>query len=343
MVPVSRPAESSAHSLKLQFNARVDYIFSAGCVENRQVEIPQNTLILKIFAVKEIEEIIERALAEDIGPGDVTTDSIVSADSEITGRLVAKSRGVVAGWDVVRAVFRQLDERVKVYQLVSDGAGVKPGEIIGRIEGPARAILSGERVALNFFQRMSGIATMTRRFVAAAKGSRAQILDTRKTVPGLRALDKLAVFIGGAANHRTGLYDMVLIKDNHIAEAGSISEAVAKVKTHAPAGMKVEVEVRTLAQLKEAVELGVDRILLDNMNTSTIRKAVETAAGRVPLEASGNMNLRRISAVASTGIDFVSVGALTHSVTAMDISLMIDNKERNPKDDHAGNIPEAEG
>lgn len=291
--------------------------------------------------MKEIEEIIKRALAEDMGTGDVTTDSIVSADSQIAGRFTAKSPGVIAGWEVVRLVFRLLDERVKVYQLVSDGAEVKRGDRIGTISGPARAILSAERVALNFFQRMSGIATMTRHFVAAA-GTRTVILDTRKTVPGLRALDKLAVLIGGAANHRTGLYDMVLIKDNHIAEAGGISEAVEKVRAHAPVGMKVEVEVRTIEQLKEAIEHRVDRVLLDNMDTLTIRKAVKTAAGSVPLEASGNMNLRRIPAVAATGVDYISVGALTHSVTAMDISLMLEKKER-IFNDYKGNISEAEG
>lgn len=293
--------------------------------------------------VKEVEEIIRRALTEDIGTGDVTTDSIVSPDSEITGRFIAKSRGVVAGWDVVRTVFRLLDQRVKVYQYVSDGAEVKPGEAIGTVTGPARAILSAERVVLNLLQRMSGIATMTRQFVSAVEGTRAVILDTRKTVPGLRVLDKMAVYIGGGANHRMGLYDMVLIKDNHIAEAGGVAEAVAEVRRHAPAGMKVEVEVRTLDQLKEALGLGVDMILLDNMNTEAIRSAVKEVGGKVPLEASGNMNLRRISAVASTGVDFISVGALTHSVTAMDISLMIDKKERNIQDDHTGNISEVKG
>ncbi len=290
----------------------------------------------------EIDETIRRALAEDMGTGDVTTDSIVPSESRIAGKFVAKSRGVVAGWDVVRAVFRNLDERVKVYQLVSDGAEVKVGETIGTISGPARAILSAERVALNFFQRMSGIATMTRKFVSAAQGTRTVILDTRKTVPGLRAFDKLAVFIGGAANHRIGLYDMVLIKDNHIAEAGGISRAVEKVRTNAPAGMNIEVEVRTIDELKQAIECGVDRILLDNMNTTTIRKAVKAAAGRVPLEASGNMNLRRISAVAATGVDYISVGAITHSVAAMDISLMLERKERS-FNDYAGNISEVEG
>ncbi len=274
----------------------------------------------------EIEEIITRALAEDIGSGDVTTESVVPAGSEIDGRFLAKSAGTVAGWDVVKATFRHLDERVKVFQSVSDGAGVKAGEVIGTISGPGRAILTGERVALNFFQRMSGIATVARRYVDAAAGTRAVILDTRKTAPGLRVLDKMAVGIGGASNHRIGLYDMVLIKDNHIAEAGGIAEAVRRVRARVPAGMKVEVEVRTLEELGEVLQLGVDRVLLDNMDTNTMRKAVKLAAGRAPLEASGNMTLRRVAAVAATGVDFISVGALTHSVTAMDISLMIDKK-----------------
>ncbi len=271
-------------------------------------------------------ETVRRALAEDIGAGDMTTDSILTQESEITGRFVAKSAGVVAGWDIVRATFRLLDENVKVYQSVSDGTEVKKGESIGTIAGPGRAILTGERVALNFFQRMSGIATATRRFVEAVEGTRAVILDTRKTAPGLRLTDKIAVSIGGASNHRAGLYDMVLVKDNHIAEAGSITEAVRRVRAKAPAGMMVEVEVRTLQELQEAVGLGVDRILLDNMDTETIRKAVALAGGKVPLEASGNMTLRRVAAVAATGVDFISVGALTHSVTAADISLMIDKK-----------------
>lgn len=275
---------------------------------------------------KEIEEIVKRALAEDIGPGDVTTNSIVSQELQANGRFIAKSNGTVAGWDVVKATFRFVDERVKVIQSVSDGADVKSGEVIGTVSGPGKAILAGERVALNFFQRMSGIATAARRFVEAAAGTKAVILDTRKTVPGLRVLDKMAVRIGGASNHRIGLYDMVLIKDNHIAEAGGITEAVRLVRASAPAGLKIEVEVRTLDELQEVLELGVDRVLLDNMDTNTMRKAVNISAGRVPLEASGNMTLRRVAAVAATGVDFISVGALTHSVTAMDISLMIDNK-----------------
>ncbi len=275
---------------------------------------------------KEIDDIIRRALAEDIGSGDVTTNSIFSQELQANGRFIAKSNGTVAGWDVVKATFRFLDERVKVIQSVSDGADVKSGEVIGTVSGPGKAILAGERVALNFFQRMSGIATASRRFVEATSGTKAVILDTRKTVPGLRVLDKMAVRMGGASNHRIGLYDMVLIKDNHIAEAGGITEAVRRVRATAPAGMKIEVEVRTLDELQEVLTLNVDRVLLDNMDTNTMRKAVKISAGRVPLEASGNMTLRRVAAVAATGVNFISVGALTHSVTAMDISLMIDNK-----------------
>ncbi len=274
----------------------------------------------------DIDEIIKRALAEDIGPGDITTDSIVSQDTGISGRFIAKSRGVIAGWDVVKRTFILLDDRVKVVQFVSDGAEVGAGETIGSVTGPARAILSGERVSLNFMQRMSGVATAARRFVEAVAGTKAVILDTRKTAPGLRAVDKMAVKIGGASNHRAGLYDMVLIKDNHIAEAGGIKEAVRGVRSKISADIKIEVEVRSIRELQEVIELGVDRVLLDNMDTNTIRKAVKLVGGRVPLEASGNMNLRRVAAVAATGVDFISVGALTHSVTAMDISLMIDKK-----------------
>ncbi len=274
----------------------------------------------------EIIDIVKRALAEDIGTGDITTDLTVPKEAELTGRFIAKSAGVVAGWDVVKATFRLLDTKVNVFQSVSDGADVKAGDSIGTITGPGRAILTGERVALNFFQRMSGIATVTRQFVEAAAGTRTMILDTRKTVPGLRSLDKMAVRIGGGSNHRAGLYDMVLIKDNHIAQAGGITEAVRRVRSNATASLKIEVEVRTLEELEEALGLGLDRILLDNMETYMIRRAVKLVAGRVPLEASGNMNLRRVAAVAASGVDFISVGALTHSVCAMDISLMIDKK-----------------
>ena len=274
----------------------------------------------------EIEEIIRCALAEDVGSGDVTTESIVLPDSVLNGRFVAKSEGVVAGWEVVMETFRFLDNHVNVVPLVPDGAEIRAGEIMGTISGPGRAILTGERVALNFLQRMSGIATTARRFVKAAAGTRAIILDTRKTVPGLRILDKIAVRIGGAENHRTGLYDMVLIKDNHIAEAGGTTSAVQSARANAPKELKIEVEVRNLDELKEVLTLDVDRVLLDNMSIDDMRNAVEFVNDRVPLEASGNIDIDNVAAVAATGVNYISVGKLTHSVTAMDISLMIDKK-----------------
>jgi nicotinate-nucleotide pyrophosphorylase (carboxylating) len=269
----------------------------------------------------EIETTIRRALAEDIGDGDVTTLCTIAPDATVTGRLLAKSGGVIAGLEVVRGVFACLDERTRLLPRCLDGDRVDARTVIAEISGPGRAILSGERVALNFLQRMSGIATATRRFVEAVRGTRAEILDTRKTVPGLRALDKWAVRIGGGRNHRMGLYDMVLIKDNHIAAVGSIGDAVARVRAGDPRGRPIEVEVTSLAELQEALPLGVDRILLDNMRCDDLAEAVRLTAGRVPLEASGGVTLETVAAIAATGVDFISTGAITHSVKALDISL----------------------
>ena len=209
---------------------------------------------------------------------------------------------------------------------MEDGTLVAVGTSLATVEGPAIPILSGERTALNFLQRMSGIATATRRYVEAVAGTRAAILDTRKTAPGLRALDKWAVALGGGQNHRQGLYDMVLIKDNHIAAAGSITRAVERVRAHNRSGLPIEVEVKTPAELEEALALDppVDRIMLDNMTVEEMRQAVQRVDGRVPLEASGGVNLQTVRAIAETGVDFISVGALTHSVTALDISLELD-------------------
>ncbi len=273
-----------------------------------------------------MRQILQNALKEDIGAGDITTESIVSHGSLARGSFIAKSDGVVAGWDFVEELFSLLDEHVTITRNFPDGTAVETGSVIGAIAGPAQAILKGERTALNFLQRMSGIATTTRRFVDAVKGTKAIILDTRKTVPGLRIFDKMAVRIGGGQNHRVGLFDMVLIKDNHIAEAGSITEAVNRVKEKISDEIKVEVEVRNLPELQEVLNLRVDRILLDNMTPGQMREAVGIVDGRVPLEASGNITLQNVAEVAATGVDFISVGALTHSVTAMDISLMIDRK-----------------
>jgi nicotinate-nucleotide pyrophosphorylase (carboxylating) len=273
----------------------------------------------------QVKTLIHQALTEDIGEGDVTTLSIVPPDLWLEGRFIAKQAGVVAGLEVVRLTFGLLDERVQLTPQVTDGAWVEKGQIIATLAGPGRALLSGERVALNFLQRMSGIATLTRRFVERVQGSSATILDTRKTAPGLRLLDKWAVRLGGGQNHRTGLYDMALIKENHIAAAGSISAAVARVRAGDPQRRAIEVEVKNLAELEEALSLGLDRILLDNMNLEEMRQAVKVTAGRVPLEASGNVELENVAAIAATGVDYISAGKLTHSVTALDISLLLDN------------------
>ncbi|MGC8838327.1 MAG: carboxylating nicotinate-nucleotide diphosphorylase [Anaerolineae bacterium] len=269
---------------------------------------------------------VRRALEEDLGPGDVTSTWTLPPHQRARGTFVVKEEGVIAGLLVAREVFRQLDQEVVLTLWVEDGTPVTPGTAVAVVEGPAIPILSGERAALNFLQRMSGIATATRRYVEAVKGTGAVILDTRKTAPGLRALDKWAVRLGGGQNHRQGLYDMVLIKDNHIAAAGSITRAVERVRAHNRAGLPVEVEVKTLAELDEVLALDppVDRIMLDNMDLPTMREAVQRTAGRIPLEASGGVNLETVRAIAETGVDYISVGALTHSVRALDISLELE-------------------
>ncbi len=270
----------------------------------------------------EIKEIIRNALSEDIGPGDVTSASIIPPSTHLGGDFLAKATGVIAGLEVVREVFAQVDQTIVYQPVLSDGSAVSEGDIVARVEGDGPGIPTAERVALNFLQRMSGIATMTRLYVDAVAGTRTKILDTRKTVPGLRPLDKLAVALGGGVNHRFGLYDMVLIKDNHIEAAGGITEAVELVRRRV-SDLAIEVEVESLMQFDEALALGVDRIMLDNMPPDLMRAAVRRSAGRVELEASGGITLRTIAEVAATGVDFVSVGALTHSVTALDISLEI--------------------
>lgn len=278
----------------------------------------------------EILQIIRRALDEDIGPGDVTSQWTLPAELELEGKLLAKADGVVAGLAVAAAVFHLVDERVRFISLCQDGQRVRAGDVLAVVQGPARAVLGAERTALNFLQRMSGIATAARCYVDAVAGTRAVILDTRKTAPGLRVLDKWAVRLGGGQNHRFGLFDMVLIKDNHIAAAGGISQAVARVRAHNQAGLPVEVEVKSLAELEEALAIQppLDRIMLDNMDLETMRRAVEMTAGRVPLEASGGVSLERVRAIAETGVDYISVGALTHSVTALDISLEVEPLQR---------------
>lgn len=262
---------------------------------------------------------VVRWLAEDLGTGDVTTEAIVPHDARAEALWMAKSEGVFAGADEALTVFRALDPRLEWQPQVAEGAWVAAGTELVRFAGRGRAVLSGERVALNIAQRMSGIATATRACVRAVEGTGARILDTRKTVPGLRDLDKKAVAIGGGSNHRMGLYDMAMIKDNHIVAAGGIGAAVAAVRAHAP-GVPVEVEVTGFDELEQALAAGVEWIMLDNMPPAQMAEAVRRVAGRARLEASGNVSLETIRAVAASGVDFISLGALTHSVTAFDIS-----------------------
>jgi len=270
--------------------------------------------------------IIHRALEEDIGSGDITTLSTVSVKSILSGMFIAKESGVIAGLEAVRETLKYLDKRVSFSQKVRDGKKVAKGTVLATVRGNGRILLTAERTALNFLQRMSGIATATRAYVDAVKGTNAVILDTRKTSPGNRLLDKQAVSLGGGANHRFGLFDMVLIKDNHIEAAGGITQAVTQVWAHDKMKRPIEVEVKNLEELREAISLKVDRIMLDNMNIKALREAVRFTAGRVPLEASGNVTLKNVADVAATGVDMISIGELTHSVRALDISFKIKGK-----------------
>lgn len=263
---------------------------------------------------------IRRALAEDIGAGDATSNSIIPAEAWMTGQIIAKQDGVVAGLDVAALACQMMDEKIEFHPTVPEGARVVNRQILVSLTGPARSLLTVERALLNFLGRVSGIATLTRQFVDAVTGTKAVILDTRKTAPCLRMLDKLAVARGGGQNHRMGLYDMILIKDNHVDFAGSITEAVNRARA-ANSGLEIEVEARALGQVREALSLGVGRILLDNMTPAMMREAVELTAGRAKLEASGNISLETARLVAETGVDYISVGALTHSVKVFDVSL----------------------
>ena len=268
------------------------------------------------------DRLISEALAEDCPSGDVTTEATVPKDAQCTAKLVAKSRLIVCGLDLFAEVFKKLDPNIKIRRHVKDGQTAKKGDVVATITGQARAILTAERVALNFMQRLSGVATLTAKFVAKTKGSDCKILDTRKTTPLLRDLEKYAVRVGGGFNHRRDLSEMALIKENHIATAGGILAAVEATRR---AGQKfVEVEVTNFRELTEALDAGADRLLLDNMTPAQIKKAVAKVAGRAETEASGNMNLKTVGAYAKTGVDYISVGALTHSVPAADLSLLIE-------------------
>ncbi len=268
-----------------------------------------------------LDEFIEKALMEDLGSGDVTTQAVVPKGNSSSARLIAKEDGVICGLPVFIRVFAILDERVKVIPLVKDGSYVCKGSVIATVEGPSQSILTGERTAINLLQHMSGIATRTRQAVKAVEGTSARITDTRKTTPLMREFEKYAVRVGGGVNHRFNLSDGVLIKDNHIKAAGSIAAAVEAARSYAPHMLKIEVEVESFEQVEEALGAQADVIMLDNMSIPDMAKAVEMIGGRAMVEASGNMGEKDLKEVADTGVDLISIGALTHTVRAMDISL----------------------
>lgn len=272
-----------------------------------------------------LDRLIELSLDEDLGAaGDVTSNALVSPDAMGSGELVAKEQLVLAGLEAFARVFHYVDPEVQVEFLRNDGQEIKPKVVAAKVSGRLRSLLAAERTALNIVQRMSGIATLAQQAMTAVRGSKLKVLDTRKTPPGMRSLSKEAVRLGGAANHRFGLFDGVLIKDNHIAAVGgSIKEALRRARAHAPRLVKIEIEVTNLKQLAEAIEEGADVVMLDNMDDELIRKAVALAAGRVPLEVSGGVTLDRLPRLAKLGVDFVSMGSLTHSARAMDLSLEI--------------------
>jgi nicotinate-nucleotide pyrophosphorylase (carboxylating) len=267
----------------------------------------------------QIEEAIRRALDEDIGPGDATSNSIIPAEATMYGQIIAKENGIVAGLDVAQAVYAAFDSTLAFTVKADEGACVENRQVLATAFGSARSLLTAERTALDFLGRMSGIATLTRRFVDAVAGTKTTILDTRKTAPGLRLVDKLAVARGGGQNHRIGLYDMILIKDNHIDFAGSVEEAVRRARA-AHNGLQIEVEARTLEHVETALKLRVERILLDNMSVAMMAEAVRMTDGQAKLEASGNVTLETVRKIAESGVDYISIGALTHSAKVFDVS-----------------------
>ena len=269
-----------------------------------------------------VNAIVAAALAEDLGDGDVTTAATVPEEARAVAVITQKAPGVVFGLDVAEQAFRELDPDVRVRRLGPEGEWREGGDVLA-IEGRARALLSAERTALNFLARLSGVATQSARYARAIEGTGARILDTRKTTPGLRSLEKAAVVAGGATNHRAGLYDAILIKENHATMAGGVGEAVRRARAAAPE-LPLEVECRSLAEVEEALTAGAPRILLDNMTPEQLRDAVGAVAGRAELEASGGVTLETVREVAATGVDFVSVGALTHSAPALDLSLILE-------------------
>lgn len=273
--------------------------------------------------LKSAEVLFDLAYAEDIGDGDITTNNLIDPNANKTALLVAKEEGVIAGLPVVEMVFKKFDKDLEWKEILPDGSKVVPGDVIAEFKGNYRALLTGERKALNFLQRLSGIATYANLCMQEIQGTKVEILDTRKTLPGYRHLDKYAVRMGGASNHRFGLYDMVMIKDNHIQIAGGITQAVEAIRKKIPKSIKIEVETSTIEQVKEALAADVDIIMLDNMRSTLMKECVKIIDRRAKIEASGNMTIKRISKVAHTGVDYISIGALTHSVKALDISQRI--------------------
>ena len=271
-----------------------------------------------------LDRLIEQALLEDIHTGDITTQAVVPGVRPASARLIAKEPLVLAGLFVAQKVFLRLNPAVVFNSTLVDGARAGTGDILATVAGNAADLLMAERVALNLLQRMSGIASLTARYVEAVRGTKARIVDTRKTTPGLRELEKYAVRVGGGINHRTGLYDGVLIKENHIAAAGSITEAVNRARAYIPHTLKIEIETETRTQVEEALSAGADIIMLDNMDCDSMRECVLLIAGRAVVEASGGVNLDTVRAIAETGVDIISIGALTHSPRAMDISMLLD-------------------
>jgi nicotinate-nucleotide pyrophosphorylase (carboxylating) len=271
----------------------------------------------------DLDAIVGRALEEDVGPGDVTTRATVPPGTRARARITQKQPGVAFGLDAAEATFRALDPDARFTRAAAEGEWRDGGPVV-EIEGSAAALLTAERTALNFLQRLSGVVTLTARYVDAVRGTGAAVLDTRKTTPGLRALEKAAVAAGGGTNHRVGLYDAVLIKENHAALAGGVGDAVRKARAGAPQGTLVEVECRDEAEVDEALAAGAERILLDNMSPARMRPIVARVDGRAELEASGGIDLETIRDAAETGVDFISVGALTHSAPALDLSLLLE-------------------
>jgi nicotinate-nucleotide pyrophosphorylase (carboxylating) len=268
-----------------------------------------------------LDSIIEAALEEDMPHGDITSESIISPDSESKAAILAKEEGILAGIEIARRVFEKIDSSVDFRKKMNDGQKFKKGETLATIQGPSVSLLKGERTALNFLQRMSGIATTTRKYVHTLRGTKTKILDTRKTTPGLRSLEKYSVKMGGGVNHRHNLSEMVLIKDNHLNIVGSISEAVKKAKSQIKPGVEVEVETSSLDEVQEAVLSGADMIMLDNMPIKKMKEVVDWVKGKVPLEVSGKVTLSTIRKIAALGVDFISVGSLTHSYKSVDISI----------------------